>query len=48
MLTHMSSIDPPSANVTLDDFVQLGAVGGEVLIKTVMSATQGPFCYMYA
>ncbi|MCJ1352127.1 MAG: hypothetical protein MMC33_002111 [Icmadophila ericetorum] len=42
-------IDPPSANVTLDDPIHFGAVNGfrQIPITDVMSSTAGPFCYMY-
>jgi tyrosinase len=39
---------PPSANTTLDDIVDLGyAGGGPVRLKELMSTTNGPFCYTY-
>lgn len=39
---------PPSANTTLDDVVDLYyAGGGPQTIGTLMSTTEGPFCYTY-
>ncbi|KAH8651636.1 hypothetical protein BGZ60DRAFT_473728 [Tricladium varicosporioides] len=41
--------NPPSANTTLDDVINLGYAGGVPLpIRDVMSTTKGPFCYIYA
>lgn len=40
---------PPSANVTLDDVVDLiYAGGGPVTMRELMSTTEGPFCYTYS
>ena len=39
---------PPSANTTLDDFVEFGyAAGPPRKIRELMSTTGGPFCYVY-
>ncbi|KAF4819633.1 Tyrosinase-like protein orsC [Colletotrichum siamense] len=39
---------PPSANTTMDDFLEYGWVGGEPLkIRDAMSTVAGPFCYVY-
>ncbi|RDL37586.1 uncharacterized protein BP5553_05019 [Venustampulla echinocandica] len=40
--------DPPSANTTLEDFINLGyAAGQPIQMKNVMSTVTGPFCYIY-
>lgn len=40
--------DPPSANTTLEDFVNYGAADGPPRkIKDLMSTLAGPFCYIY-
>ena len=39
---------PPSANTTLDDTINLGYAGGTtVKFRDVMSTVKGPFCYIY-
>ncbi|KZL85207.1 tyrosinase central domain protein [Colletotrichum incanum] len=39
---------PPSANATMDDYLEYGYVGGEPLkIRDAMSTVAGPFCYVY-
>ncbi|KAF4344290.1 monophenol monooxygenase (tyrosinase) [Fusarium beomiforme] len=38
---------PPSAETTLDDYVNIGWVGPERQIKDLMSTLSGPFCYVY-
>lgn len=38
---------PPSRNGTLDDLVDLGVNAAGVPMKTLMSTTGGPFCYIY-
>ncbi|GME26730.1 tyrosinase central domain protein [Neofusicoccum parvum] len=41
--------DPPSANVTYEDEMNLGFVTDKTIkVKDVMSTTGGPFCYVYA
>lgn len=40
--------EPPSANVTVDDFVQLLPLGGPVQIRDLMNVVGGtPLCYVY-
>ncbi|KAK7746333.1 hypothetical protein SLS53_002292 [Cytospora paraplurivora] len=40
--------DPPSANTTLEDWIQFGyAAGPPRQIKDLLSTTSGPFCYVY-
>lgn len=40
---------PPSANVTLDDVVDLSyAGGGPITMRELMSVNDGPFCYTYS
>ncbi|KAI9675738.1 MAG: hypothetical protein M1817_001105 [Caeruleum heppii] len=39
---------PPSANVTLEDHIDLGVVGRRRSISSLMSTSGGPFCYRYA
>lgn len=40
--------DPPSANTTMDDFVDIGNAGGPSRrIGELLSTVQGPFCYVY-
>lgn len=39
---------PPSANTTMDDYLEYGYVGGEPLqIRDAMSTVAGPFCFVY-
>jgi len=39
---------PPSADATIDDIIDLGYTGGAPLkIRDLLSTTEGPFCYMY-
>ncbi|KAF4636967.1 hypothetical protein G7Y89_g1107 [Cudoniella acicularis] len=39
---------PPSANTTLEDYINVGyAAGSPIQMKNVMSTVQGPFCYIY-
>lgn len=39
---------PPSANTTLEDLVDLGYAGGEIVkMKDIMSNINGVFCYVY-
>ncbi|KAK2009616.1 Di-copper centre-containing protein [Colletotrichum eremochloae] len=39
---------PPSANATMDDFLEYGYVGAEpIKIRDAMSTVAGPFCYVY-
>ncbi|KAJ5899598.1 hypothetical protein N7495_004342 [Penicillium taxi] len=40
---------PPSANTTLDDVIDLGYAngGGSIAIRDIMSTTAGPYCYVY-
>ena len=39
---------PPSANTTIDDYVQYGyAAGPPRQIKDLLRTTGGPFCYVY-
>jgi len=40
---------PPSANVTVEDVIDLGPLAPKVKIKDVMSTVGGgPLCYVYA
>jgi tyrosinase len=39
--------EPPSANVTLDDTIDMAVLGPTYKIRDLMSITQGPFCYTY-
>lgn len=39
---------PPSPNVTLGDYIDVGVNGGPVQIRSLMSTVSGPFCYVYA
>ena len=40
--------NPPSANTTLDDYVQYGfAAGPPRQLRDLMSTMSGPFCYIY-
>jgi tyrosinase len=47
MLTVHVILAPPSANVTLDDYLGFGAVANQVKLRDIMSTIDGPFCYMY-
>lgn len=47
LLTLYPSPDPPSANVTLDDTMNLGIIAGFPKVSDAMSATSGPYCYIY-
>jgi tyrosinase len=39
---------PPSANTTLDDIIDLGyAAGPPIRLGDLMSTTDGPMCYIY-
>jgi tyrosinase len=38
---------PPSANVTLNDTLSWETLGEDILMKDLMSVTEGPFCYQY-
>ncbi|KAH8601176.1 tyrosinase [Bisporella sp. PMI_857] len=38
---------PPSRNGTLDDWLEMGILGTGNTIKSVMSTTLGPLCYIY-
>lgn len=39
--------NPPSAITTLDDLVDIGYAGESIRLGDTMSATSGPFCYVY-
>lgn len=40
--------EPPSANTTMEDYLEYGWVGGNPLkIGDAMSTVAGPFCYVY-
>jgi tyrosinase len=40
--------NPPSANTTIEDIIDIGFAGGPALpIKDLLSTTSGPFCYIY-
>lgn len=40
--------NPPSADTTIDDLIDMGFSGGSPLpIKDLLSTTAGPFCYIY-
>ncbi|GKT41954.1 tyrosinase-like protein orsC [Colletotrichum spaethianum] len=46
--THTFLNQPPSANATMDDYLEYGYVGGQPLkIRDAMSTVAGPFCYVY-
>lgn len=40
--------NPPSANTTVDDFVDLSPLAGQIQIKDLLNTLGGPFCYVYA
>lgn len=40
-------LEPPSKNTTLEDYIDLGVTGEARQIGTLMSTTEGPFCYIY-
>jgi tyrosinase len=40
--------EPPSANTTLADTINLGyAADGTITFQVAMSTVKGPFCYIY-
>ncbi len=47
MLTRCFFLDPPSANVTLETDIDFGVLAPKQPIKKLVSAIDGPFCYMY-
>lgn len=38
---------PPSANVTLDDYVSVGVLNEPKKVRELLSTVAGPFCYVY-
>ena len=38
---------PPSANTTLDDFIDLGVLAPNIKIRDAMSTISDQFCYIY-
>jgi len=46
--THTAQNDPPSANGTLDDMIELGFVAKPARLGDMMGTLSGtPFCYYY-
>ncbi|KAF2163713.1 hypothetical protein M409DRAFT_68307 [Zasmidium cellare ATCC 36951] len=45
--THTVNNDPPSANATLDDIIDLGVNAPGIAIRDAVSTLEGPFCYIY-
>ena len=46
--TNTFANQPPSANTTLEDYVNYGyAAGPPRKIEELLSTTDGPFCYVY-
>ncbi|KAL0779320.1 hypothetical protein CaCOL14_003804 [Colletotrichum acutatum] len=40
--------NPPSANATLDDLIDINPIGGSAKLRDLMSTVGGsPFCYVY-
>lgn len=40
--------NPPSANATLDDLIDITPIGGSAKLRDLMSTVGGsPFCYVY-
>jgi tyrosinase len=37
----------PSANTTVDDWIDISPLGPRIQIKDVMNTLGGPFCYIY-
>jgi tyrosinase len=38
---------PPSANVTMDDYVSVGVLNEPKKVRELLSTVAGPFCYVY-
>ena len=47
MILTIDCVGPPGPNITLNDPVDLGVLGPQVEIGTLMSTVDGPFCYRY-
>ena len=39
--------NPPSANMTLEDVIDISPLDTPIKIKDLMSTVGGPFCYVY-
>jgi tyrosinase len=46
--THTVFNQPPSANTTLDEYLDMGVLAPALTIRNVSNTMDGPFCYIYA